>query len=333
MHRSNTQSGQALLLVMIAMVPICLVLGLVVDVGMAYFTKTSARAAAQSAALAAVQAAIDGISENGWTSYQCGQGPACQSSPATCATSLASNLQSACVYAEANGFAGSNILVDAGNGIPPGVDGVKGANYWVRVQITQQSPLTFGIFSGLQKLNVTASAVAAAANMMPLDCLVALNGSADDALSMAGNAVSRISGCGVGVDSNSSSALYVNGNTTLQAPWIRVVGTCGGNGCGAVSPAPTTGVPPFPDPLEGVPEPQVPDGCPESINYDTNLQSSPSSPLQPGIYYNGITIGANASVTFSPGTYCLVGGGLQVSGNASLSGSGVTFYNTFNSTY
>jgi Flp pilus assembly protein TadG len=238
MHRLNTQSGQALLLVMIAMVPICLVLGLVVDVGMAYFTKTSARAAAQSAALAAVQAAIDGISENGWTSYQCGQGPACQSSPASCTTSLASNLQSACAYAEANGFAGGNILVDAGNGTPPGVDGVTGANYWVRVQITQQSPLTFGIFSGLQKLNVTASAVAAAANMMPLDCLVALNRSADDALSMAGNAVSRISGCGVGVDSNSSSALYVNGNTTLQAPWIRVVGTCGGNGCGAVSPLP-----------------------------------------------------------------------------------------------
>ena len=35
-----------------------------------------------------------------------------------------------------------------------------------------------------------------------------------------------------------------------------------------------------------------------------------------------------ATVTFNPGTYVLAGGGLTVSGNSTLSGSGVTFYNT-----
>jgi len=51
--------------------------------------------------------------------------------------------------------------------------------------------------------------------------------------------------------------------------------------------------------------------------------------LQPGLYYGGITVpAANASITFSPGTYILAGGGLSVTGNSTLTGTGVTFYNT-----
>jgi len=50
--------------------------------------------------------------------------------------------------------------------------------------------------------------------------------------------------------------------------------------------------------------------------------------LQPGLYYGGISITNNANVTFRPGTYILAGGGLSVTGNSTLTGSGVTFYNT-----
>ncbi len=56
--------------------------------------------------------------------------------------------------------------------------------------------------------------------------------------------------------------------------------------------------------------------------------------LQPGLYVGGISLGnSNANVTFSPGTYILAGGGLSVSGNSTLSGTGVTFYNTSSSSY
>jgi hypothetical protein len=51
--------------------------------------------------------------------------------------------------------------------------------------------------------------------------------------------------------------------------------------------------------------------------------------LQPGKYFGGINIGSNVkNVTFSPGTYILAGGGLTATGNTTLSGTGVTFYNS-----
>jgi hypothetical protein len=50
--------------------------------------------------------------------------------------------------------------------------------------------------------------------------------------------------------------------------------------------------------------------------------------LLPGTYFGGIKITGDANVTFSPGTYILAGGGLVVTGNSTLKGTGVTFYNT-----
>jgi hypothetical protein len=55
--------------------------------------------------------------------------------------------------------------------------------------------------------------------------------------------------------------------------------------------------------------------------------------LQPGTYCNGITIaddayGNSPTVNFAPGTYICSGGGLNISGHCTLSGSGCTFYNT-----
>lgn len=50
--------------------------------------------------------------------------------------------------------------------------------------------------------------------------------------------------------------------------------------------------------------------------------------LSPGLYSGGIAITGNANVTFLPGTYILAGGGLSVTGNSTLTGNGVTFYDT-----
>lgn len=50
--------------------------------------------------------------------------------------------------------------------------------------------------------------------------------------------------------------------------------------------------------------------------------------FSPGLYYGGINISGNATINFNPGTYILAGGGLSVTGNSSLTGAGVTFYDT-----
>ena len=59
-----------------------------------------------------------------------------------------------------------------------------------------------------------------------------------------------------------------------------------------------------------------------------DITGNGSVTLPPGKYYGGIKITGNANVTFSPGTYILAGGGLTVTGNSTLKGTGVTFYNT-----
>ncbi len=55
--------------------------------------------------------------------------------------------------------------------------------------------------------------------------------------------------------------------------------------------------------------------------------------LQPGTYCNGITIaddsnGNSPTVNFAPGTYVCGGGGLNISGHCTLTGTGCTFHNT-----
>jgi hypothetical protein len=61
----------------------------------------------------------------------------------------------------------------------------------------------------------------------------------------------------------------------------------------------------------------------------TNLPTiNGDASLQPKTYCGGITIHGTGTVTFAPGTYILLGGGLTVTGSPTLSGNGVTFYNT-----
>jgi hypothetical protein len=55
--------------------------------------------------------------------------------------------------------------------------------------------------------------------------------------------------------------------------------------------------------------------------------------LQPGLYLGGISITGNAKVTFSPGTYILAGGGLAITGNSTIHGTGVTFYDTSSTSF
>ncbi|MGH7973649.1 MAG: hypothetical protein ACREIC_33445, partial [Limisphaerales bacterium] len=59
-----------------------------------------------------------------------------------------------------------------------------------------------------------------------------------------------------------------------------------------------------------------------------DIQGNSTVTLQPGKYFGGIKITGNAIVNFSPGTYVLGGGGLTVTSNSTLSGTGVTFYNS-----
>jgi PKD repeat protein len=147
-----------------------------------------------------------------------------------------------------------------------------------------------------------------------------LNPSAGGALTVSGNGSLNVPGR-LEVDSSSSSAISAGGNASITAARIDVVGGVRTTGNAAFHPAPHTGAPAVADPFAGLIAPSV-TGTASSVN----LAGNSALTIGPGIY-SQIKVSGNASLTLQPGVYVIAGGGLAVTGNGSLSGSGVFLYN------
>jgi hypothetical protein len=127
-----------------------------------------------------------------------------------------------------------------------------------------------------------------------------LNPTANGALTLSGNASIQMPGVVI-VESSSKTALSAGGNSQLST-WATGVSV--------------------PDPLAGLTPP-----CPSGLtNYGSINLTSGSQTINPGIY-SQIHVSGTASLTLNAGTYIIEGGGLTVTGKASVSGSGVTMYN------
>jgi hypothetical protein len=160
------------------------------------------------------------------------------------------------------------------------------------------------------------------------NCIYVTNPSASGAFSANGT-VTVNSSCGLLVDSNSSTALTVVGGGSITAPTIGVVGNYSIGSGSSLTPTPKTGVIPASDPLAYVQAPTV--GSCAHTNFSlSGTSGSSSSPYQlyAGSYCGGISIHGNAVLNFNSGTYVLAGGGMNVSANTVMTGTGVTFYNT-----
>ncbi|HVS34340.1 MAG TPA: matrixin family metalloprotease, partial [Gemmataceae bacterium] len=148
-----------------------------------------------------------------------------------------------------------------------------------------------------------------------------LNTSVGSALTVTGNAIVNLPGMLV-VDSSAANAINASGNAQISAAGgVLVAGGVSKSGNATVS---TTGSPTTTsDPLAALPLPSV-TGL---TNYGAvQVAGNSSKTLCPGIY-TSIQVSGNASVTLTCGTYIIEGGGLSVSGNANLSGSGVLIFN------
>jgi hypothetical protein len=179
---------------------------------------------------------------------------------------------------------------------------------------------------GVSTISVSARAVAYEGNGP--NCIYVLNPTASGAFSANGN-VTVASGCGLLVDSSSSTGLSIVGNVSISAPTIGVVGNYTTTGGASLTPTPKIGVIAASDPLAYVQAPTV--GSCAHTNFSLNGTSGSSgSPYQlyAGTYCGGITVHGNAFLHFNAGTYVLAGGGMSVSTNTTMTGTGVTFYNT-----
>lgn len=330
---STRNRGQALVLFTLAIPVMFMLVGFAVDAGWAYYRQQAAHAAAEAAALAAVESA-------GGT-YTCGSGlptVSCQTAT-TCPTSVGatSSFYTACMYAKANGFqvtSGNQRVLVAANTTspPPTVPGVTTA-YWVTVTVAEVVPQTFSAVLGKPTITVSARSTAAAFPGGAGGCIYVMAPSGTG-ITMSGTALIQ-SGCGVYVDSSSSAAVLLSGSPSITATGgasIDIVGNVLKSGAPTISPAPTIGAPVTPDPLAGMSPPSGWSSYPNCTvtgpltgSGSTSTTIAPPTPGGNCLVSSGITMSGSASVNFAAGFYALKGG-ITTSGASSVSGSGVTFY-------
>src|SRR5712692_2650617 len=145
-HRTKSEHGQALIMFAVSITVLLGFVALIMDVGWAYYFSEKAQAAVDAAATAAISAALEQTGPGGPV---CGGKIGCQYG--SCPTD-GTNLEVACQYAAANGFANGGdhgrqvITVNAGtDGFAPNVPAVP-VDYWV--QVTAQAT-TSQWFSGV----------------------------------------------------------------------------------------------------------------------------------------------------------------------------------------
>lgn len=150
---------------------------------------------------------------------------------------------------------------------------------------------------------------------------------AQSALNISGNGTLSIASAGVIMlnTSNPYGAL-ISGNGVVSSPHLYTYGTPGVRvtGNGSFNTTVHTNTVPVADPLAALPVPSTTTPTISSATYAGNTVVT----LSPGTYSNGIKGSSNANITLLPGTYYISAGGLNISGNASISGNGVTIYTT-----
>ena len=126
-------------------------LGLVVDVGWAFFRREAAQTAADSAAQSAAAAAY--LSAGGGSINCSVTNVACYSTEYECPSTLttaANNIQAGCLYAKENGFTTAGrqkVTFLSGAGTPATATGAP-MSYWVIVRVSERIPQLFSAVLG-----------------------------------------------------------------------------------------------------------------------------------------------------------------------------------------
>jgi hypothetical protein len=299
----RADEGQALVLTALALVVLMMMAGLGVDVGYLRYQKQQMQKAADAGAIAGASALLYGGS---WQAA--GQNDAA-----------------------ANGFAnggGQNgtisVRVDT-----PWEGPFAGKAGYVEASVSQPQPTFFMKFGSLDPVPVRSWAVASA-RVAGQGCIIVLDPQDQSTYMAAGGAVVSAN-CGIYVDSTNANAFDQNGTGCTHASFIAISGGIKSDSCSTPLNPSTYVAPPAADPLAGVAPPQFPPVPPaKNCTYQTSGQTVFGPP--PGstsvTYCGGISLNSGGPFTFNPGTYILYGGGLTINAQASVSGTGVTFYNT-----
>ena len=150
-------------------------------------------------------------------------------------------------------------------------------------------------------------------------CVLALDSTANSALSVPGSTDVNLSNCSAYSDSNSATALSVSGSATLNA---ESIGAVGGVSVSSSNVTTTDGIEThlqgLTDPYTDVTTPAF-SGCTQN-----NLNVKATTTIDPGVYCNGISVNAGGTLTLNPGVYFIDRGSFSVNGGGTVNGTGVT---------
>jgi len=157
-------------------------------------------------------------------------------------------------------------------------------------------PLIFGPIFGTDDANVTATSIAMVGGGTGSGMIV-LDPDASCALSVGGNATLNVNNGAIQVNSTSSTGACTNGNPSILAPEVNIVGGSSTGFEGDYDGDINEGAPVIPDPLAALEEP--PTGSPQPKPPKT----SPAT-IQPGWYKDGIErTNGGGLLTMQPGIY------------------------------
>ncbi|MBI4908247.1 MAG: pilus assembly protein [Acidobacteria bacterium] len=325
------QRGQALVLFSLVLAVLLGMMGLMLDVGWAYYVNRHAQTAADAAALAGARKAAELVGAGG--SAQCGP-LGCQEFAECPGTG---NLLAACQYASINGFANTTSsqkkveVAASDSSHAPGVNSVP-VDYWVQVRTQQSLPAWFSGIFGNAGFTPSARATAALRRVNSGASLYLLNRKQDcfasllnlgvvcgeDFLALGANTLNADGGIymassnGDGFGLPQIAAGTVAGSATVNAPFTYILGSGGVQtviGSASWTPSPTNGFPDgddFTDPMAGKGQPPAPTGLPDhpvpgGIIVGSLLPGAPTV-LPPGNYFatTPSLLGVGGSPTGTP---------------------------------
>ncbi len=218
-------------------------------------------------------------------------------------------------YGYANGVGNVAIAVNQ----PPTIGNYASNPQAIEVIVSQPQQRLLSALFGTDPVLITARAVA-----LPnagTGCVLSLNSSASPGVKVGGSNQLNLKNCNLYSNSSASPSLDVGGGGTVSANQVGVVGDISGASNITVTNGLRTHIRPVADPYADVTPPAQPSCSSAKITVNANGKTSS---LDPGCYSGSITVNAGATLNLNPGIYYLDGANLNVAGNATITGTGVT---------
>ncbi len=196
----------------------------------------------------------------------------------------------------------------------------------VSVTLTSRASIYFSQIIGVAAPSLTASATSGL-SVPTTACVLALNGTAAQAIAVNNMGSITATGCGIFTDSDSSTAIYLNSGT-LKAQSIGAVGIVAesNSGSNTMSPAGTNGAAAEANPFAALTAPTA-GACNYTNKSFTAWQATPYQFTQSAnVFCGNTTIGGNGTTdTFAPGIYYVVNGSLTFNNASVTESQGVSF--------